>query len=187
MEWEDLKKRIFNNRTVYIRGYGRDAHGTPLYKNLYAKLFNNAHVEKDPTNNAVPHRLIQRTTGLKRKKDICNYQVSHIWGGRTKNIFMFEAPWNLCYTPKIIDPFTGHETQGEWPVEYQRLFITKASELYKTFVDDYNQLLIELDVEKRLREYLLSLKGLISENDFKQFSKDVVSELSPIVVNNETK
>ena len=81
-----------------------------MYKDFYANLLGNTHVEKDPTNNAVPHKLIQRTTELKRNSDIFNYQVSHIWG-HTKNIFMFEAPWNICYTPKIMDPFTGHETQ----------------------------------------------------------------------------
>ena len=79
-EWEDLKKRIFNNEIVYIRGYGRDAHGTQMYKDLYAKLLNNTHVEKDPSNNAIPQKIIQRTTGLKRNCHIYNYQVSHIWG-----------------------------------------------------------------------------------------------------------
>lgn len=137
LKWESLKKRIFNNQKVYIRGYGRDAHGTQLYKDLYAKLLNNSHVEKDHTNNTVPHKLIQQITELKRNKDICNYQVSHIWG-HTKNVFMFEAPWNICYTPKIMDPFTGHETKGTWPDEYQKLFISKASELYKPFINEYN-------------------------------------------------
>ncbi|MBU9738464.1 hypothetical protein [Diplocloster agilis] len=178
-EWEDLKKRIFNNQTVYIRGYGRDAHGTQLYKDLYAKLLNNANIEKDPANNAVPHKLIQRITGLKRNKDIYNYQVSHIWG-HTKNVFMFESPWNICYTPKIMDPFTGHETQGIWPAEYQKLFIAKANELYRPFVDEYNQLLKALDVENQLREYLLSLKSIIPEKELVQFSKDAASELSLI-------
>lgn len=30
-EWENPKKRIFENKRVYIRGYGRNAHGTYLY------------------------------------------------------------------------------------------------------------------------------------------------------------
>lgn len=178
-EWEDLKIRIFNNQTVYIRGYGRDAHGTQMYKDLYANLFGNTHIEKDPTNNAVPHKLIQRTTGLKKNSDIYNYQVSHIWG-HTKNIFMFEAPWNICYTPKIIDPFTGHETQGIWPAEYQKIFIAKAGELYRPFVDEYNQILKSLDVDKKLQEYISSRDSLIPAKELAQFSKDASSELSPI-------
>ena len=184
-EWEDLKKRIFNDQTVYIRGYGRDAHGTQLYKDFYAELLGNTHVEKDPTNNAFPHKLIQRTTGLKRNRDIYNYQVSHIWG-HTKNIFMFEAPWNICYTPKIMYPFTGHETQGRWPAEYQKLFIAKADDLYRPFVDEYNQILKALDADKKLREYISSLDGLISAKELAQFSKDAASELSPIMINEKS-
>lgn len=178
-EWENLKKRIFDGKTVYIRGYGRDAHGTQLYKDFYARLLGNFCVEKDPTNNAVPHKLIQRITGLKRNNDIYNYQVSHIWG-RTKNVFMFEAPWNICYVPKIIDPFTGHETKGKWPIEYQRLFIAKARELYKPFVDEYNQILESLDFEDQLYQYMESLKGQGTQKELAQFEKDVRSELSPI-------
>ncbi|MBD5092434.1 MAG: hypothetical protein HDT36_03530 [Clostridiales bacterium] len=179
-KWESLKNRIFTNQQVYIRGYGRDAHGTQLYKDFYARLLNNSHIEKDPTNNAIPQRIMQQLTGATRNKDIYNYQVSHIWG-HTKNVFMFEAPWNICYTPKIIDPFTGHETKGTWPKEYQELFILKAKEIYRPFIDEYNQLLITLNVENQMQEYILSLKGLISENLCKQFSKDVERELSPIV------
>lgn len=182
LEWEDLKRRIFNNQTVYTRGYGRDAHGTQMYKDFYANLLGNTHVEKDPTNNAVPHKLIQRTTELKRNSDIFNYQVSHIWG-HTKNIFMFEAPWNICYTPKIMDPFTGHETQGIWPTEYQKLFLAKANELYSPFVDEYNQILKSLDVNKKLQEYISSLDSRSHAKELAQFSKDAASELSPIMLN----
>ena len=42
LEWSTLKERIFNNKLVYIRGYGRDAHATQLYKNLYIELINNS-------------------------------------------------------------------------------------------------------------------------------------------------
>lgn len=178
--WEDLKDRIFNDKVVYIRGYGRDAHATQLYKDLYMYLFNNHNIEKDSTNNALPHRHIQKLTGLRRNKDIYNYQVSHIWG-HTKNVFLFEAPWNICYTPKIIDPFTGHETRGVWPAEFQKLFVSHARKMYKKYIDEYNQLLIDYDVENKLNAYLNTLKGTISEKEFARFEKDVRSELSPIV------
>lgn len=180
LEWETLKNRIFNNETVYIRGYGRDAHGTQLYTDFYATLLNNFHIQKDPTNNAVPQKLIQRITGFKRNYDIYNYQVSHIWG-HTKNVFMFEAPWNICYTPKIMDPFTGHEAKGALPSEYQKCFLAKARQLYKPFIEEYNQLLITLNVEKQLREYVVSLSGTIAEKELVQFTKDAISELSPIM------
>lgn len=116
--WEELKKRISNNGVVTIRGYGRDAKGTPLYTGLYKYLFNNENVKKDGTNNAVPQKIISELTGHKRNGNLFNYQVFHIFG-KTKNIFLFEAPWNIALVPKIIDPFTGHETKGVWPKEYQ--------------------------------------------------------------------
>lgn len=178
LEWEALKGRIFYNQQVYIRGYGRDAHGTKLYIDLYKKLFNNTNVKKDPTNNDTPHKRIQQLTGLKRNKDLYNYQVSHIWG-RTKNIFLFEAPWNICYMPKIMDPFTGHEAKGTWPIEYQKMFYTKAKEIYQPFIDEYNQYLITLDIEAQLNEHIKSLDE-VSEEVRSQFLKDAIRELSPI-------
>ena len=179
-EWERLKERIFKNQTVYIRGYGRNAHGTQLYKDLYEAIFGNENVEKDPTNNNVPHRHIQQLTGLRRNDDVLNYQVSHIWG-RTKNIFLFESPWNICYTPKLIDPFTGHETRGAWPEEYQKLFMAYAYSRYKTFIDDYNQLLIDYDIHNKINLYLQSIKSSIAEREFTQFERDVHREFAPIV------
>ena len=179
--WDDLKNRIFTNQTVYIRGYGRDAHGTQLYKDLYKVIFKNENIEKDPTNNSIPHRHIQQLTGLKRNKDIYNYQVSHIWG-HTKNIFMFEAPWNICYTPKLIDPFTGHETKGDWPEEYQKLFITYAYNTYKLFIDDYNQLLTFYDIPNKINQYLQTIKSSIPPSEYAQFERDVHKEFTPITL-----
>lgn len=178
-EWEVLKTKVLTNQLVYIRGYGRDGHGTQLYKDLYRYLFGNEHVEKDPTNNAVPQKCIQRTTGLKRNKDIFNYQISHIWG-HTKNVFLFEAPWNICYTPKIMDPFTGHETKGSWPEEYQRIFLDRAMELYRPFVADYNKLMNDLGVDELISQYLAGIKGTISSKEFMQFEKDIRSEFCPL-------
>lgn len=178
-EWEELKTKVLTNQPVYIRGYGRDGHGTKLYKDLYKYLFGNDHVEKDPTNNAVPQKCIQRTTGLKRNADIFNYQVSHIWG-RTKNVFLFGAPWNICYTPKIMDPFTGHETKGSWPEEYQKIFLDRACELYKPFVADYNKLIDDLRVNELISQYLCCMKGNLPDRELTQFEKDARSEFRPL-------
>lgn len=178
-EWDALKTRVLTNQPVYIRGYGRDGHGTQLYKDLYKFLFGNEHIEKDPTNNAAPQKCIQRLTGLKRNTNIYNYQVSHIWG-HTKNVFLFEAPWNICYTPKIMDPFTGHETKGSWPEEYQKIFLERATALYGPFVADYNRLMIDLGVNGLIDQYMGSLKGKIPNKSLLQFEKDVRSEFQPL-------
>ena len=175
-EWENLKHRIFNNKTVYIRGYGRDARGTQLYTGFYGFAFKNFQVIKDPTNNNRPQSNIKRMTDLTRNRDIYNYQVSHIWG-RTKNIFLFEAPWYICYMPKIIDPFTGHETKGDLPVDFQEYFIKKVQKKYKKYIDDYNNIISTYNISELLTDYCSS-KGI---ND-SQFVNDAINELSIIPI-----
>ena len=179
--WNKLKDRIVNGEKVYIRGYGRDAHGTELYKGLYGHIFGNFNVIKDPTNNAIPQKNIQNLTSKKRNVEIYNYQVSHIFG-RTKNIFMFEAPWNVCYTPKIMDPFTGHESKGEWPVEYQDRFIKKAVSLYEKYIIDYNLLLKKYEMKDRTNEYINNLFMLKEKKEVDQFKNDCEKEIEPIVI-----
>lgn len=39
--WDNLKKRFFNNGVVTIRGYGRDAKGTSMYIDMYKYILNN--------------------------------------------------------------------------------------------------------------------------------------------------
>ncbi len=178
-EWNSLKDRVLNNGVVYIRRYGQDGHGTNLYTDFYKDWLGNNQVQKDPSNNTAPHRLIQKMTGLKLKSDISNFQISHIWG-HTKNVFMFEAPWNICYTPKLIDPFTGHEASGVWPNEYQAVFLAEAMKRFKPLIDDYNQLLKSLNVDMHIQKYIDSLKGTLTEKILTQFSKDILSELTSI-------
>lgn len=184
--WEELKKRIFCNGAVKIRGYGRDAKGTELYLGLYKHLFNNSNVNKDKTNNDEPQRIISRLTGYKRKSNLLNYQVSHIFG-KTKNIFLFEAPWNIAFVPKLIDPFTGHETKGVWPIEYQEKFFSYSSEIYKEFIEEYNELITSADVVEGITDYINILKEQ-TENlkEILQFERDVIGELSIIEISPNT-
>ncbi|WP_423410438.1 hypothetical protein AABM38_11140 [Heyndrickxia sp. MSNUG] len=155
--WEELKKRIYNNERVTIRGYGRDAKGTGMYLGLYRNLFGNDYVTKDPTNNAEPQKLISRLTGYKRNRNVYNYQVSHIFG-KTKNVFLFEAPWNIALVPKIIDPFTGHETKGVWPSEYQERFSTFAKNRYAEYINEYNQIITRPEIMEGILEYIDGMK-----------------------------
>ena len=178
--WDDLKKRIFNNGVVSIRGYGQEAKGTALYLGLYKHLFNNTNVKKDLSNNMEPQKIISHLTGYKRNVNLFNYQVSHIFG-KTKNIFLFEAPWNIALVPKIIDPFTGHETKGRWPVEYQKRFTAHVNEKYADYIEEYNQLITRKDIVEGIQEYIDGLKE--REGPTKiilRFEKDVLRELSPI-------
>jgi len=173
-EWENLKHRVLSNGKVYIRSYGRKANGTDLYIGLYNYVFQNANVKTDATNNSKPTSTMKRTTGLTRNKDIYNYQVSHIWG-RTKNPLLFEAPWNICYTPKIIDPFTGHETKGDLPLEFQEYFIEYATRKYKKYIDEYNEIISKYDIEELINECC----AINNINDEK-FIEDANKELATI-------
>lgn len=180
--WLELKKRIFNNGPVKIRGYGRDGKQTWLYIDLYKQLFNNTKVVKDPTNNTEPQKIISRLTGYKRNRNLFNYQVSHIFG-KTKNIFLFEAPWNIAFVPKVIDPFTGHESKGVWSIEYQKQFFNYSFEIYKEFIEEYNLLISDKGVVEGTINYINSLK---TQPDLTakvlQFEKDVIGELSAIEI-----
>ena len=115
-------------------------------------------------------------TGLRRNKDIYNYQISHIWG-QTKNVFLFEAPWNVCYTPKIIDPFTGHETKGDLPEVFKRAFLGYAQKKYKRFIIDYNNIIQSYNIDDILEKYC-TVYGI---ND-KSFIKNAKRELAPIEI-----
>lgn len=185
--WKDLKKRIFNNGVVKIRGYGRDAKGTELYLGLYKHLFKNTNVKKDASNNSEPTRIISRLTGYKRNTNMFNYQVSHIFG-KTKNIFLFEAPWNIAFVPKLIDPFTGHETKGNWPKEYQEKFLVYSIEKYQEFIEEYNYIISSSDISEEIDTYIDNLKEQTTmSKEALRFEKDVIGELSTINISKSSK
>ena len=178
--WNNLKHRVFNNGEVYIRGAGRDAKGTQIYIEFYEYLFRNSNIKKDPTNNFKPQLIIEELTGYKRNKNLFNYQVSHIYG-RTKNPLMFEAPWNIAFVPKLIDPFTGHETKGKWPEEYQEVYLKRTSELYAEFIHNYNVLIMELEIEKNVSVFLNNIdKEIYTPSQIKHFEIGIKNELSKI-------
>lgn len=179
--WKELLDKILNNQQVYIRGYGRDAHATHLYFDFYKFVFNNCNVKKDPTNNSVPQKNIEKLTGLKRNRDIFNYQVSHIFG-RTKNIFLFESPWNIAYVPKIMDPFTGHEAKGELPSKYQTLFLQKAVERYEKHIKEYNDFIQKLHIQDKIAMFYNMQKEAVDIKLLDQFIVDCSKEFEPILL-----
>jgi hypothetical protein len=150
---------------------------------LYGAILGNYEVRKDPSNNIRPHEIIDDLTGLKRNRDIINYQVSHIFG-RTKNICMFEAPWNIMYTPKLFDPFTGYETKGEWPERFQKMLTSRISEIFAEFINEFNESISESFCYK-INEYAEN-KLAHTDDDaeyqmFEEFRKNALNEFSKIV------
>lgn len=179
-EWSNLKNRIFENESVFIRGFGRDAAGTHLFLEFYEKVFQNNNIVKDPTNNQQPTKLLESLTGLKKNKDIRNYQVSHIFG-RTKNIFTFTAPWNIVFMPKLLDPFTGHEAKGEMIDEYQKLFQQQSYDKFKPFIDEFNDIITDTHLIQSIEDYLEELHKTNQDTKMvKKFEKAVREEFSLI-------
>lgn len=191
-EWESLKAKLLNNEELSIRGYGRDAKGTPLYFHLYKELFNNSSIKKDSTNNHNPTKVIQELTGFSKKptkkqiengfKTIQNFQISHVFGN-TKNPLLFTAPWNIIILPKIMDPFTGHEAKGDlkdlFTKELQRFIYSK----YQPLIEDYNNFTRDYCQEK-ISETIEVMKksGDFSDYNLEKFEKDAISEWQPIQV-----
>ena len=193
-EWNYLVERITTGcDKVFIRGYGRNARNTYLFIDLYKELFPLANVEVDRTNNAKPKRNLESMTKLRRNKNIYNYQISHIFGD-TKNIFMFEAPWNICYLPKIIDPFTGHEAKGLFPTKFQKLFKKKVARKYRRYIDAYRKILSDYDVKGKMDQHFMLLKDdskYLTDSEYRktidQFEKDAYSEIFGLLQNEKEK
>ncbi len=184
-QWEQLKKAVFENQLVFIRGYGRDAKGTDLYFKLYENLFENKKLKKDSNNNYQPTKLLKNLTQFSKTKKkgktlIINYQISHLFG-RTKNPLLFTCPWNIAYIPKYLDPFTGHETQGQYSEQFKQIFLPIIKEKFRNYIDDYN-LVIRDKITHRLEESLEFVQKItnLSNDEFKRFEKDVRKELSEI-------
>lgn len=188
-DWNNLIKNIENNGDVYIRGYGRDAHGTNLYKELYRILLNNDNIKKDSTNNAKPTQLLQKITNYSKsinndnglKEKISNYQVTHIFG-RTKNPFLFTAPWNIVWKSKILDPFTGHESKGEYTDLYKAAFLDKAKDLYADYIKEYNNFTMLYFSDDKLNDAfeIMKIKSNVDSKSFDKFIADAKRELSTI-------
>ncbi len=173
---------------LHIRGYGRDGSNTELFVKLYKHLFPNIIIERDSTNNAQPTKLLAdltpyvkvKTQNEPNKTLIQNYQISHLWG-KTKNPLLFTAAWNIAYVPKYLDPFTGHESQGEHSSTFKRVFEEIVRGKFQHFIDDYNSI-IESRVDPVLEEALDKTRKELRYNkkEFSKFSDDARRELSKI-------
>lgn len=172
-EWERLKKKIYSGDGVTsIRGYGSGGRSTSLYLELYESVFGHGNFKRDPTNNAEPKRIIQKLTGHRIGRELQNYQVSHVFG-RTKNPFAFSAPWNIVFLPKIVDPFTGHESKGELTVDFQQAFQEYTYSKYAIYIEEFNQ--IVKDLYPKIQSYLIDVENT-------QFANDVSVQYEPIVI-----
>ncbi|MEC3884620.1 hypothetical protein VKA52_12875 [Halobacillus sp. HZG1] len=180
-EWEFIKGNIYSgDEKIYVRGYGRNAAGTELYLNLYEKLFGHKNFHMDPTNNTKPTKLLRELSGYSRQEKptskynrIRNFQVSHIFG-RTKNPYLFTAPWNVVYVPKVMDPFTGHESKGELTKKFQERFLNYYYSHFEHYIKEYNSIMD--DLQPKLEDYLFNNGSDIT----KKFKEDARAQFSLI-------
>ena len=186
--WEYLKLRVQSNETVFIRGFGRDANGTPLFQSLYRYAYGNENIQKDATNNAEPTKLMREWTGLSKNggnkyQVIRNYQISHVFG-RTKNPFCFTAPWNIVYIPKILDPFTGHEAKGDFVDEFTQMFRKQCYSNFSSLIDDFNKLVTSSDFQENIETalQLMQLGENIDKKNMEKLRRSIESEFCPIEI-----
>ena len=186
--WNYLKNRINNDGEVFIRGFGRDAKGTPLLLNFYKHLLGNSHIKKDPTNNSQPTKMIKELSGYSKVKSskyelIRNYQISHIYG-RTKNIYAFTAPWNIAYIPKIYDPFTGHEANGDMVKEFTSRLKVQTYKKFKHLIEDFNNTITHSVFTDKLKKSLDILNNdnkNFPQKSLNKLNESIKSEFSPIL------
>lgn len=176
-QYDELKVKLTSNQSLTIRSYGRNGNNSLLYRKMYIEIFGNSSIKIDSTNNAVPRANISKATGHTINGDIFNYQVSHVWG-KTKNPILFEAVWNICFVPRIIDPFTGHECKGGWNEEFIPKFKEHVYSSFEDVIEDYNQFIRNNNVQNKIREYVKKLRkgGNDDAKLIDRFEEDALGE-----------
>lgn len=171
--WFDLLSRIDSNRAltqseqdipdecqVYVRGAKKQKERQNEIQE-FIRRFVGIRVNLDPNDNQKPTHLLEVTTGRRLKSDIRNYQVAHIFEGRTSNPYLFCAPWMTCFVPRIIDPFTGDECPGYGHL--RKKFIKEGYKRAEKYIIQYNNnlstLYKSLDGDKSVFELSKNKRG----------------------------
>ena len=174
-DWDDLIKKIQNhpNEKVYVRSHGKNGSGNTNLEKLLEGVFGRK-FEIDRDNNTEPNRIINNAF---QNINYVDYQTSHIFEERTNNPLLFGAPWMICKTPKILDPFTGHECKG-FP-NFNENFLIWAYETNEKYIKEYNSLI--------KKEYWPKLKSIFNmQNEFNDnFMNRMIAALAPIYLENE--
>lgn len=197
-EWEHIKQNWYDNKNLWIRNSGRNGQSSKLYTNFYAQFGKTINFDK--TNNEKPTKIIQgitqKTKYDKKHHNKCsaknesldilrNYQVSHIWG-HTKNPLMFVCPWNICFVPKMFDPFTGHEAKGPLVEKFQIAFIERAESLYADLIHDYNTFIEKEIIQTGLIDKYINdieiefKKGNLTKRMFNDFKINIKEEFKKL-------
>ena len=101
----------------------------------------------------------------------------------TRNALLFEAPWNIALVPKIIDPLTGHESNGNWAKEYQKQYFDIVFQKFSKYIEEYNQIMQDYDCQSKIETFIDEEVPKITINElYKTYSsqkrkKDLIKSL----------
>jgi len=179
-EWKNLKEKVNSNKPLFMRGM-KDAVGNQLFFEFYAKVLKNQQVKKDPSNTQSPTKIMEDLSGYKKSKDLRNYQLSSIFG-RSKNILCFNAPWNIVYTPNILDPLLGVDARGDLATEYKKVFHSHCYEKFQPYINEFNEMVTNTHFLREMEEYIYSLYDNSKHNRdaVEKFETILREEFSPI-------
>lgn len=177
--WAELKRRIKDGEAVRVRTYGKYGRKSQILVDFYS--FCNINAVVDSNNNYTPTKNLEKLTNKIKNKDLLNYQVSHIFG-QTKNVYMFESPWNICYVPKMIDPLTGHESKGKFSVEYKKKWLSGIIKKHKVFIDDYNKIMDDFKINEKLDAFMSDseVKKKYDSKQLVDFKKNILKDFEKI-------
>ncbi|OFI48028.1 hypothetical protein BG262_00570 [Floricoccus penangensis] len=197
---QTLDDEIISKKNIYVRRYGNPngKYNTQKLQELFYNDFlfdkGSTFIQIDPNNNSKPKKLLEKNIILasSEKTILQNYQISHVYG-RTKNCYAFTAPWNLVYLPKILDPFTGHESKGDFTRIFTQEFQKYIYEIFKDQIDCFNKKMEEIDetifkknlkhtFKNELAEELKELKdsNTITDKHVDRFIQSMQNEFSKI-------
>ena len=180
--WDDLLKKIKGNKTLYIRGV-KEANQNHLFFDFNKMVFGNAHTTKDPSNSQSTTKIMDALSGYKKSKDLKNYQMSTIFG-KSRNIFLFNAPWNLAYVPKIMEPFLSVDNNSELAKEFKALFLEQGKKKFKSYIKEYNELVTNRHFVQQREDYIEQMydNAYLDHGVMTKFEDSLREELSPIEI-----
>ena len=135
--------------------------------------------DKAPSSTLNKYTKYTKNKDHKSKNILFNYQVSHVFG-KTLNCYAFTAPWNIVYLPKVLDPFTGHESKGELTEQFTEKLQEFVKLNYREQIREFNKTMEDLAPKVKQFKKEIKKEGNIKEDTLKQFFKSLDESFSKI-------
>ena len=180
--WHKLVEDIQTGKEkIYVRRFGRSKAKQKELRHFYEKVLGikSKTLHEDKTNNYQPYKRFSEAMGMKKKKDLLNYKVSHIFG-KTKNPYDFCAVWNMSYTPVVIDPFTGHEVKSTVCDDFMKRFQNHALHRFGKPISEFNRRMCGL--RPKINKFIVRLdkNRQLTEKDKKELKESIKENFSKI-------